>query len=189
MTRLDEIIANALAGIPETDAAILAREVVRLREAQAVVVPDDTFTLDLDEFGKGLACITINSKNRGVGYELCGTMGDGHFSRRTFDITPYLAHCLNTIGVRAIPADRVLGEPRPLACAPEDRPILAFWECPAGLISDVVHFHNGDYVTLTELIESGDDEEHCFPTIPRDAQWIELPNFAVLRANQGGAAT
>ena len=79
-------------------------------EAQAVVVPDDTFTLDLDEFGKGLACITINNKNRGVGYELCGTMGDGHFSRRTFDITPYLAHCLNTIGVRAIPADRVLGD-------------------------------------------------------------------------------
>ena len=79
-------------------------------EAPVVVVPDATFTLDLDEFGKGLVCITINSKNRGVGYELCGTMGDGHFSRRTFDITPYLAHCLNTIGVRAIPADRVLGE-------------------------------------------------------------------------------
>ena len=110
MTRLDEIIANALAGIPETDVSILAREAVRLREARAVVVPDDTFTLDLDEFGKGLVCITINSKNRGVGYELCGTMGDGHFSRRTFDITPYLAHCLNTIGVRAIPADRVLGD-------------------------------------------------------------------------------
>ena len=79
-------------------------------EAGRVVVPDDTFTLDLDEFGKSLVCITINSKNRGVGYELCGTMGDGHFSRRTFDITPYLAHCLNTIGVRAIPADRGLRE-------------------------------------------------------------------------------
>ena len=79
-------------------------------EAGRVVVPDDTFTLDLDEFGKSLVCITINSKNLGVGYELCGTMGDGHFSRRTFDITPYLAHCLNTIGVRAIPADRVPGE-------------------------------------------------------------------------------
>ena len=80
-------------------------------EAWAVVVPlGDTFTLDLDEFGKSLARITINSKNRGVGYQLCGTMGDGHFSRRTFDITPYLGHCLNLIGIRAIPTDRVLGE-------------------------------------------------------------------------------
>ena len=83
---------------------------IQYLEARAVVVPDDTFTLDLDEFGKGLVCITINSKNRGVGYELCGTMGDGHFSRRTFDITPYLAHCLNTIGVRTIPADCVPGD-------------------------------------------------------------------------------
>ena len=40
MTRIDEIIANALAGIPETDAAILAREVVRLRGATSVVVPE-----------------------------------------------------------------------------------------------------------------------------------------------------
>ena len=80
-------------------------------EARAVVVPlGDTFTLDLDEFGKSLACITINSKNRGVGYQLCGTMGDGHFSRRTFDITPYLGHCLNLIGIRAVPDGRVLGE-------------------------------------------------------------------------------
>ena len=107
MTRIDQIISDALAGSPETHVAILAREVVRLREAPAVVVPPgDTFTLDLDEFGKSLACITINSKNRGVGYQLCGTMGDGHFSRRTFDITPYLGHCLNLIGIRAIRANQ-----------------------------------------------------------------------------------
>lgn len=87
-----------------------AERVIADGRAPAVVVPDDTFTLDLDEFGEKLACITINSKNRGIGYKLCGTMGDGHFSRRTFNITPYLAHCLNTIGVRAISADRVLGE-------------------------------------------------------------------------------
>lgn len=98
-------------------AALLAREVVelraevaRLKQAPAVVMPDDTFTLDLDEFEKSLVRITINSKNRGVGYELCGTMGDGHFSRRTFDITPYLGHCLRTIGICAVPADRVLGD-------------------------------------------------------------------------------
>ena len=31
MTQIDQIIADALAGLPETDVAILAREVVRLR--------------------------------------------------------------------------------------------------------------------------------------------------------------
>lgn len=51
MTRLDEIIANALAGIPETDVAILAREVVRLREARDVVVP----AWDVNAFA--LACV------------------------------------------------------------------------------------------------------------------------------------
>ena len=110
--------------LPSADGPWLARYLLKLArvadsatvdcapvEAPAVVVPlGDTFTLDLDEFGKSLACITINSKNRGVGYQLCGTMGDGHFSRRTFDITPYLGHCLNLIGIRAIPAGRVLGE-------------------------------------------------------------------------------
>ena len=35
---------------------------------------------------------------------------DGHFRRQTYDITTYLPHCLTTIGIRAIPADRVLGE-------------------------------------------------------------------------------
>lgn len=33
MSALDQIIADALAGLPETDVAILAREVVRLRES------------------------------------------------------------------------------------------------------------------------------------------------------------
>ena len=41
MMQLDQIIADALAGSPETHVAILAREVVRLREALAVVAPDD----------------------------------------------------------------------------------------------------------------------------------------------------
>ena len=40
MTHIDQIIADALAGLPETDVATLAREVVRLREASAVVVPE-----------------------------------------------------------------------------------------------------------------------------------------------------
>ena len=42
MTRLDEIIANALAGIPETDVVILAREVARLRGKRVAVAPEMT---------------------------------------------------------------------------------------------------------------------------------------------------
>lgn len=77
----------------------------------AVVVPDDKFTLDLDEsLDHKLARITINSEARGVGYDLCGRVGDGRFSRRTYDITPYIKHCLDTIGIQPIPADRVLAE-------------------------------------------------------------------------------
>ena len=40
MNALDQIIADAIAGSPEAHVAILAREVVRLREARAVVVPE-----------------------------------------------------------------------------------------------------------------------------------------------------
>ena len=40
MNALDQIIADALAGSPETHVAMLAREVVRLREVPAVVVPN-----------------------------------------------------------------------------------------------------------------------------------------------------
>lgn len=47
MTQIDQIIADALAGSPETHVAILAREVVRLREARAVVVPDYETMADL----------------------------------------------------------------------------------------------------------------------------------------------
>ena len=53
MTRIDQIIADALAGSPETHVAILAREVVRLREARAVVVPELT---DRDLYDTWLKC-------------------------------------------------------------------------------------------------------------------------------------
>ena len=39
MPYIDQIITDALAGSPETHVAILAREVVRLREAPAVIPP------------------------------------------------------------------------------------------------------------------------------------------------------
>ena len=75
-----------------------------------VVVPDDEFTLDLDTQKGSDPCITISSKKNGVGYELVRGSIDGHFSRRTYNITPYMRHCLDTIGIHPIPADRVLGE-------------------------------------------------------------------------------
>ena len=85
MTRLDEIIANALAGIPETDAAILAREVVRLREARAVVVPELT-----DECAEWQA-LPFQPQYT----PMCGS---------------YFAAGYNLARARAIPADRVLGD-------------------------------------------------------------------------------
>ena len=42
MPYIDQIITDALAGSPETHVAILAREVVRLREALAVDLRDDS---------------------------------------------------------------------------------------------------------------------------------------------------
>lgn len=75
-----------------------------------VVVSDDTFMLHLDTQEGKTPCISINSKKRGCGYDLVSGSIDGHFSRRSYNITPYMRHCLDTIGIRTIPADRVLGE-------------------------------------------------------------------------------
>ena len=77
MTRIDQIIADALAGSPETHVAILAREVVRLREAPAVVVPELTdddlsrYSMDCDErdaleFGYKLAASRFASAGKTV---------------------------------------------------------------------------------------------------------------------------
>ena len=89
MTRLDEIIENALAGIPETDVAILAREVVRLREERAVVVPEpDANSAGLVEVRSWIGAI--------------GPVGAMVW------VNPWEA--MKVAGVRAIPADRVLGD-------------------------------------------------------------------------------
>ena len=145
--------------------------------ARGVVVPlGDTFTLDLDEFGKSLARITINSKNRGVGYRLCGTMGDGHFSRRTFDITPYLGHCLNLIGIRAIPADRLLGEGM---VAVDREEWMAINEFADKIVPIRDNISGISWVgKLSDVFEAYD-------------QWyaIRIAAGVALRANQGGSAT
>lgn len=97
MTRIDQIIADALAGSPETHVAILAREVVRLREARAVVAPDLT-----DE---QLRAMLANAAHRCgfVDYEPeDASVGDLEILREVRDDIASL--------FRAIPADRVLGE-------------------------------------------------------------------------------
>ena len=77
MNAIDQIITDALAGSPETHVAILAREVVRLREAPAVVAPELTdddlnrYSMDCDErdaleFGYKLAASRFASAGRTV---------------------------------------------------------------------------------------------------------------------------
>ncbi len=58
MNALDQIIADALAGSQETHVAMLAREVVRLREARAVVAPEskDTETIEVHGFAIRNGC-------------------------------------------------------------------------------------------------------------------------------------
>ena len=85
MTRIDQIIADALAGSPETHVAILAREVVRLREVGAVVVPELT---DEDYF-----CL-VQRVTCPRGTESAGQL-----------LTVFIRE-----RARAIPADRVLEE-------------------------------------------------------------------------------
>jgi len=93
MTRLDEIIANALAGIPETDAAILAREVVRLRGATSVVVPEPTMFDVNREYFERFATVFTSQHAR-----------EAHKTGFLAGVDWFREHS------RAIPADRVLGE-------------------------------------------------------------------------------
>lgn len=161
-------------------------------EAPAVVVPlGDTFTLDLDEFGKSLACITINSKNRGVGYQLCGTMGDGHFSRRTFDITPYLGHCLNLIGIRAVPDGRVLGEGMvAVTWIPVDEALPENGQT-VGFVTECANdkWYHGR--VLGGRYMAGEFGGFSVPGLMVQAShWFAFPPLPdVLRANHGGPAT
>lgn len=67
--------------------------------------------------------------------------------------------------------------PRPLSKAPTDRPILAFWQSGLGTISDVVHYFDeeGRFVCWCEMLEYEDNGGNL-DFVPRDAQWIELPD-------------
>ena len=75
----------------------------QIAERRVVVPIGEKFTADCDINERGQVRISINNENRGVGYTLCGLAEmDGHFSRRSYDITTYLRHCLDTIGIRAL---------------------------------------------------------------------------------------
>ena len=67
--------------------------------------------------------------------------------------------------------------PRPLSEAPTDRPVLAFWQSGLGTISDVVHYFDeeGRFVCWCEMLEH-EDNGGDLDFVPRDAQWIELPD-------------
>lgn len=86
MTQIDQIIADALAGLPETDVAILAREVVRLRDARTVVVPEPT-------------------RKQWIAEVLDPAASEG----APFATIRYATQWFRK-NARAIPADRVLGE-------------------------------------------------------------------------------
>jgi hypothetical protein len=87
VSRIDQIIADALAGSPETHVAMLAREVVRLRDAPAVVVPE----------------IMLSDISNECGAMLCD-------DREAFRRGALWAQKFITSRARAIPADRELGE-------------------------------------------------------------------------------
>lgn len=102
MTRLDEIIANALAGIPETDAAILAREVVRLRGATSVVVPEPTMFDVNREYFERFATVFTSQHAR-----------EAHKTGFLAGVDWFREHS------RAISSDRVLGEGERKICSEE----------------------------------------------------------------------
>ena len=119
MTRLDEIIANALAGIPETDAAILAREVVRLRGATSVVVPELTNSEKCKatrEWFMQPEQRDYNKNDPVVNLAFMAGMDEGY--------------SIAISRVRAIPADRVLGDGQERIHAESESPTEKGWyEC------------------------------------------------------------
>ena len=155
MTRLDEIIANALAGIPETDAAILAREVVRLRGATSVVVPELTNSEKCKatrEWFMQPEQRDYNKNDPVVNLAFMAGMDEGY--------------SIAISRLRAIPADRVLGE----GMVQVDRRIIE-------------KFTSGCGEWMPGLGRCGDQ----YPGGKRQLCAKCMPLRDALRANQGGA--
>lgn len=191
MTQIDQIIADALAGSPETLVAILAREVVRLREAPAVVLPELTsedlngYSMDCDErdaveFGYNLAASRIIPAGRVTIPPLTG----GEIEARLLRLFPGIseddplrescfkdsrwAYNLAVSRARAIPADRALGD----GMVQVDQKELMALESLFGAAGRAIHAaSSGRGATLVEINE----------------EWAGVCAAKVLRANQGGA--
>jgi hypothetical protein len=102
MTHIDQIIADALAGSPETHVAILAREVVRLRGWPAVVVPP---------LPKPTGRRADDAPVWGMPQDLedvCRQSGNPVLA--AYQVGIRRGHAIAENSVRPIPADRVLGE-------------------------------------------------------------------------------
>ena len=162
MTRLDEIIASALAGIPETDAAILAREVVRLREAQAVVVPELLAVEKFADNGSHSHWIIIRRDTGGAVWE----EPDPDEDSRTE--IPLL--------LQSIPADLILGEG-----------MAAISESLATLLQELVFAVDAFLAESSPWIGPGAPAE--VPELTEIASRRLQYMLDQIRSNQGGAAT
>ena len=162
MTKIDQIIADALAGSPETHVAILAREVVRLREERAVVVPELTEE-DLVRAG-GPYCIN---------------------DREPFQRGARWAAAFIRENSRAIPADRELGEGMVAVDREEWERLQKFErdtkEADSRYCSDCAHYRRSQSCPGCTHPESPQNE-YAF-------DWLlaQRCEFYALRANQGGA--
>ena len=185
MTRLDEIIANALAGIPETDVAILAREVVRLRGATSVVVPELTNSEKCKatrEWFMQPEQRDYNKNDPVVNLAFMAGMDEGY--------------SIAISRVRAIPADRVLGDGQERIHAESESPTEKGWyECWAvdgrwGVRMQYRAWGNGCWWTpLADGWVSSKDGVYKWrgPVTDIGGTAPDGTNPGSIRSNQGGA--
>ena len=114
--RLAEIRKKVSVGVYYSDTLVreLLDHIAQLEAQRGVAVvefADHRFSVNCDTAQKGgNQAIYVNNDTTGVGYQIAGTDIDGHFKRKTWDLTPYMRPFIETIGIRPIPADRVLAD-------------------------------------------------------------------------------
>lgn len=174
MTRIDQIIADAIAGSPETHVAILAREVVRLREAQAVVVPEIMLS-DISDECSAMLCDDREAFRRGALW----------------------AQKFITSKARAIPADRVLGDGMKFFWIDPVNFAFGFEEVEdhaRGRAEKAIEMENSE-ARLSEGIFEKESLGICYGVVLAKAAVSKEPKYndfsslilEPIRANQGGA--
>ena len=109
--RLAEIRKKVSVGVYYSDTLVreLLDHIAQLeaqRGVAVVVFADHRFSVNCDTAQKGdNQAIYVNNDTTGVGYQIAGTDIDGHFKRKTWDLTPYMRPFIETIGIRPIPAE------------------------------------------------------------------------------------